>query len=158
MPFLLPTFATMYRHTNPNVAVEVPTSGCVRLCRICRTSTCSIRLVRQRSIHCPPTCRYLTFLCSTGTLTSHAPTLHVSFHSIEKHHGIDANKQIFRSPADFTLLLSGLIKIGQMLVMQRSVVAMDDKEITPLSEILHHMHSRLLTGLSPSPLLYYYSS
>jgi hypothetical protein len=66
--------------------------------------------------------------------------------------GIDAKKQIFRSPADFTPLLSGLIKIGQMLVMQRSVVAMDDGEITSPSEILHHMHSRLLTGLSPSPL------
>jgi alkylated DNA repair dioxygenase AlkB len=66
--------------------------------------------------------------------------------------GIDAKKQIFKSPADFTPLLSGLIKIGQMLVMQRSVVAMDDGEITSPSEMLHQMHSRLLTGHSPSPL------
>lgn len=66
--------------------------------------------------------------------------------------GIDAKKQIFKSPGDFTPLLSGLIKIGQMLVMQRSVVAVDDGEISSPSEILHEMHSRLLTGLSPAPL------
>jgi len=66
--------------------------------------------------------------------------------------GIDVKKQIFKSPADFTPLLSGLIKIGQMLVMQRSVVALDDGEIASPSEMLHQMHSRLLTGHSPSPL------
>lgn len=63
--------------------------------------------------------------------------------------GIDAKKQMFKSPADFTPLLSGLIKIGQM---QRTVVAMDDEEITAPSDMLHQMHSRLLTDHSPSPL------
>jgi hypothetical protein len=39
-----------------------------------------------------------------------------------------------------------------MLVIQRSVVAMDDGEIASPYEVLHYMHFRLLTGHSPSPL------
>jgi hypothetical protein len=39
-----------------------------------------------------------------------------------------------------------------MLVMQQSVVALDDGEIASPSEIFHRLYSRLLTGHSPSPL------
>jgi hypothetical protein len=66
--------------------------------------------------------------------------------------GTDAEKQIFKSPADSTPLLSCLIKIGHMLVMQRSAVALDDGDIASPSEIFHQVHSGLLTGHTPSPL------
>ena len=66
--------------------------------------------------------------------------------------GIDVKKRSFKPPADFTLLLSGLIKIGQMLVMQRAVVGVEGGEIAHPSDMLDNMHRRLLTGESPSPL------
>jgi hypothetical protein len=66
--------------------------------------------------------------------------------------GIDAEKRIFKLPADFTPLLSGLIKIGQMLVMQRAVIAVEEGDITCPSDMLGQMHERLLTGHSPAPI------
>lgn len=66
--------------------------------------------------------------------------------------GIDVEKRTFKPPADFTPLLSGLIKIGQMLIMQRAVVAVENGEVTYVSDMLDDMHRRLLTGESPSPI------
>lgn len=66
--------------------------------------------------------------------------------------GIDVKKRIFKLPANFTLLLLGLIKIGQMLVMQRAVVAVKEGDIAHPSDMLSKMHERLLTSLSPSPI------
>lgn len=73
----------------------------------------------------------------------------VGFLAVE---GIDVKRRIFKPPANFTPLLSGLIKIGQMLVMQRAVVGVEDGEITHSSDMLDDMHGRLLTGESPSPI------
>lgn len=65
---------------------------------------------------------------------------------------IDFPKRVFKQPSDYTPLLSGLIKIGQMLVMQRAVVAVEDGDIGHSSDMLDKMHERLITGESRLPL------
>lgn len=70
----------------------------------------------------------------------------VGFLAVE---GIDVKKRIFKPPNNFISLLSGLIKIGQMLIMQKAVVAVKNGEIMYMSNMLDNMHRRLLTGESP---------
>jgi hypothetical protein len=73
----------------------------------------------------------------------------VGFLAVE---GIDVKRRIFKPPADFTPLLSGMIKIRQMLVMQRAVVAVEEEDVAHSSDVLDQMHERLLTGHSRSPM------
>ena len=66
--------------------------------------------------------------------------------------GIDATKLVFKQPSTYTLLLSGLIKIGQLLAIQQVVMAVDEGEIQYASDMLDGMRERFLISESRSPL------
>jgi hypothetical protein len=58
--------------------------------------------------------------------------------------GIDEAKETFRGPYLYTPILSGFIKLGQLLVIQRSVLAVDEGLVDEPSTILNEMRQRFL--------------
>jgi hypothetical protein len=52
---------------------------------------------------------------------------------------------VFRSPLSYSPDLSKFIKIAQMLVVQRAVVAKEEGEVEYLSNLLEDMRQRFLT-------------
>lgn len=66
--------------------------------------------------------------------------------------GIDVAKLAFRQPSNYTPILSGLIKVGQLLAVQRAVMAVEDGDVQHPSDILDAMRERFLTSESRSPL------
>ena len=65
--------------------------------------------------------------------------------------GIDVQKQVLQDACAYTPNLSGLIKIGQILVIQRSVVAAAEGEIEHPADILDEMRERFMIHGSRSP-------
>ncbi|KAM0716822.1 hypothetical protein Q7P37_007625 [Cladosporium fusiforme] len=65
--------------------------------------------------------------------------------------GIDKEKGVFREPWDYTPLLSGFIKIGQLLVIEKAVKAAEAGIIQQPSELLDEMRDRFLTHGTRSP-------
>jgi hypothetical protein len=65
--------------------------------------------------------------------------------------GIDENPGgIFRGPLSYSPDLSKFIKMVQMLVVQRSVVAADDDEVVHPSDMLEEMRERFMVRGSPT--------
>ena len=64
---------------------------------------------------------------------------------------IDVTKQTLQGPCDYTSKLSGLIKIGQMLVVQRSVLAADEGEVEHPADLLDEIRERFIIYRSRSP-------
>ncbi|OZJ04124.1 hypothetical protein BZG36_02823 [Bifiguratus adelaidae] len=59
---------------------------------------------------------------------------------------------MFRDAYTYTPTLSGFVKIGQMLVIQRAVVAVDEGEVDQPSDILNEMRERFMIHGSASPM------
>lgn len=53
--------------------------------------------------------------------------------------GIDEQQENFRDPHSFTSILSGFIKIGQLLVIQRAVLAVEEETVDEPSSMLNKM-------------------
>jgi hypothetical protein len=66
--------------------------------------------------------------------------------------GIDAAKETFRGPYLYTPILSGFIKIGQLLVIQRSVLAVEEGSVDEPSTILNEMRQRFLIHGCATPV------
>ena len=58
--------------------------------------------------------------------------------------GIDEEKEVFRDAHQYTPILSGFIKVGQLLVIQRAVLAVDEGIVDEPSSILDEMRQRFL--------------
>lgn len=58
--------------------------------------------------------------------------------------GIDEEKESFRDANQYTPILSGFIKVGQLLVIQRAVLAVDEGTVDEPSNILDEMRQRFL--------------
>jgi hypothetical protein len=59
--------------------------------------------------------------------------------------GIDENpSSVFRGPLSYSPNLSKFIKIAQMLVVQRSVVAAEEREVEHLSDMLDEISERFM--------------
>lgn len=65
--------------------------------------------------------------------------------------GVDNEKSVFMEAVAFTPALSRFIKISQMLVAQRAVVAVDEGEVDDPCELLDDMRDRFLIHGSRSP-------
>jgi hypothetical protein len=66
--------------------------------------------------------------------------------------GINEERKGFREPENFTHYLSAFIKIAQLLVMQRAVVAADLGEAEFPGELLDEMQDRFMVSSSRSPM------
>lgn len=64
---------------------------------------------------------------------------------------INVPKQILQDACDYTSKLSGLIKIGQVLVVQRSVLAASEGEVEHPADLLDEMRERFMIHGSRSP-------
>jgi hypothetical protein len=66
--------------------------------------------------------------------------------------GIDEAEETFRGPYLYTPILSGFIKIGQLLVIQRSVLAVEEGLVDESSTILNEMRHRFLIHGCATPV------
>jgi hypothetical protein len=66
--------------------------------------------------------------------------------------GIDKEKETFCGPYLYTPILSGFIKIGQLLVIQRSVLAVEEGSVNEPSTILNEMRQRFLIHGCATPV------
>jgi hypothetical protein len=66
--------------------------------------------------------------------------------------GINEERKGFREPENFTHYLSAFIKIAQLLVMQRAVVAAESGEVEFPGELLDEMQDRFTVLSSRSPM------
>lgn len=65
--------------------------------------------------------------------------------------GIDVKRKILQDACTYTPSLSGLIKIGQVLVIQRSVLAAEEGEVDRPADLLDEMRERFMIHGSRSP-------
>jgi hypothetical protein len=65
---------------------------------------------------------------------------------------INEERKGFHEPENFTHHLSAFIKIAQLLVMQRAVVAADSGEAEFPGELLDEMQDRFMVSSSHSPM------
>jgi hypothetical protein len=66
--------------------------------------------------------------------------------------GIDEKKSIFRDAYAYTPILSGFIKISQLLVIQRAVLAVEEGIVDEPSSILNEMRERFLIHGCATPI------
>jgi hypothetical protein len=66
--------------------------------------------------------------------------------------GIDTAKEGFQEATTYTSHLSALIKIAQMLVLQRAVAAAEDGETEYLAQMIEVMQDRFMVYGSRSPI------
>jgi hypothetical protein len=66
--------------------------------------------------------------------------------------GIDEEKEVFRDAYQYTPILSGFIKVGQLLVIQRAVLAVDEGTVDEPSSILDEMRQRFLIHGCATPM------
>jgi hypothetical protein len=64
---------------------------------------------------------------------------------------VDPEKKIFRDASSFTSYLSAFVKISQMLVIQMSVMMLEDREIEHPANALDTMRERFLMHSTWSP-------